>query len=214
MRPRRPAQWKDIPSSSELAALTRCEAEFVWERNVQTVSASPERLRKAARGERAHLQTQMEMERHHNARPRRPAVGVGARAARPVQAPAPAPALREPPPVAPAAGTAAPMGPAAGGESRPPASPVPHIPRSSTDRRCFVASAVYGADDPRTDQLRQFRDTYLMGSATGRGVVQLYYTLSPGLARAIATVPGLRPVVVRALDLIRHRLPHGSGQVS
>lgn len=54
------------------------------------------------------------------------------------------------------------------------------IKSQTSDSRCFIASHVYGVQDPRTEQLRQFRDGYLMPHALGRVFVRVYYALSPG----------------------------------
>lgn len=40
--------------------------------------------------------------------------------------------------------------------------------RREQDRRCFVATAIYGADAPETQALRAWRDQRLMPSAAGR----------------------------------------------
>jgi len=52
----------------------------------------------------------------------------------------------------------------------------------SQDRRCFVATAVYGADAWQTNSLRDFRDERLVSSRIGRLCVSAYYRLSPRLA--------------------------------
>lgn len=49
----------------------------------------------------------------------------------------------------------------------------------STDKRCYVASYLYGVEDPRTETLRQFRDTTLQCSPGGRILIAFYYWLSP-----------------------------------
>lgn len=62
-----------------------------------------------------------------------------------------------------------------------------HIDVSANhDRRCFIASAVYGEDDPRTQLLRQYRDDRLLTHRKGRWLVASYYRLSPPIA-ALAT---------------------------
>lgn len=47
------------------------------------------------------------------------------------------------------------------------------------DRRCFIATAVYGPDAAETDFLRAWRDRALMPSMTGRAAVRIYYSVSP-----------------------------------
>lgn len=51
--------------------------------------------------------------------------------------------------------------------------------RAAMDRRCFIATAIYGADAPETCFLRAWRDRVLMPSKVGRWLVRAYYALSP-----------------------------------
>lgn len=74
------------------------------------------------------------------------------------------------------------------------------------DKRCFVATSLYGPADPRTQQLRQFRDASLLPSRAGRSVVQLYYRVSPSIVVTLQRHPWMRPVARRILDFIRHRI--------
>lgn len=53
--------------------------------------------------------------------------------------------------------------------------------RSGLDRRCFIATAVYGPEAPETNFLRGWRDQALMPSTLGRAFIQLYYQTSPAL---------------------------------
>jgi len=76
----------------------------------------------------------------------------------------------------------------------------------ASDRRCFIASAVYGVDDPRTEQLRRFRDGALATSRAGRLLVTLYYRVSPSIADTLCRFPRLRPIAGRVLDIIRRRI--------
>lgn len=77
---------------------------------------------------------------------------------------------------------------------------------SYVDKRCFIATAVYGGADPRTDQLRRFRDERLMRTSAGRMLVKLYYWISPSIADFITGATWLRPIVERMLDAIRSRI--------
>ena len=78
------------------------------------------------------------------------------------------------------------------------------------DVRCFVATALWGAADPRTQSLREWRDRWLLERRWGRGASRLYYRLSPVLVAVIRRVPALRVLadvvlsaVVRQLTLRR-----------
>ena len=78
--------------------------------------------------------------------------------------------------------------------------------RRSRDTRCFIASAVYGIDDPRTDELRAFRDQVLLTRPMGRTAVRLYYRLSPAVAILLVRVPFLAVTAQRILDSTRRRI--------
>lgn len=51
--------------------------------------------------------------------------------------------------------------------------------RAAEDRRCFVASYLYGVDDPRTQSLRTWRDGRLRRYRGGRVCIAAYYRLAP-----------------------------------
>lgn len=52
---------------------------------------------------------------------------------------------------------------------------------------CFIATASFGTLlHPSVRVLRDFRDSFLLGNALGRKLVDLYYTFSPPLADAVA----------------------------
>ena len=53
------------------------------------------------------------------------------------------------------------------------------------DRRCFIATAVFGPEAPQTMALRAWRDRALIPSRPGRILVRAYYHLSPSLARRL-----------------------------
>lgn len=57
------------------------------------------------------------------------------------------------------------------------------------DRRCFVATYIYGTNDPITWNLRWYRDEVLMPHWFGRGVVRTYYCLSPYLIKIARRYP-------------------------
>lgn len=66
--------------------------------------------------------------------------------------------------------------------------------RRVQDKRCFVASWACGPEHMATQQLRAFRDRTLMSSAIGRGLIQVYYALSPALITLLRHVPGAQTV--------------------
>lgn len=70
------------------------------------------------------------------------------------------------------------------------------------DKRCFIASQVYGGEAWQTNAFRAWRDQTLMPSAAGRAAVRLYYAVSPSIARALARWPAAASLVRRALDRI------------
>jgi len=77
----------------------------------------------------------------------------------------------------------------------------------SQDRRCFIASAVYGPDAWQTQRLRDFRDRELLVRWWGPLGVNLYYKLSPPLARVAERAPWLGRCSRWALDALVRRLP-------
>ena len=79
--------------------------------------------------------------------------------------------------------------------------------RAQQDRRCFVATAIYGADAPQTDLLRQWRDSHLAPYAIGRAMITVYYALSPVLVRWSARRPSITRGVRWLLDRLCCRLP-------
>ncbi|GIX34979.1 MAG: hypothetical protein KatS3mg126_0758 [Lysobacteraceae bacterium] len=77
------------------------------------------------------------------------------------------------------------------------------------DRRCFIASCVYGPDDPRTEALRAWRDQVASKIWLGRLAVAFYYRLSPGVVARIEHRPWLRSVVRGMTDLVRRAMRVG-----
>lgn len=65
---------------------------------------------------------------------------------------------------------------------------------------CFVATAAWGdADHPMVKVLRRLRDEHLLNHASGRGLVALYYRLSPPVAEFIGQSAVLRASARAAL---------------
>lgn len=83
------------------------------------------------------------------------------------------------------------------------------IKSQTSDSRCFIASHVYGIQDPRTEQLRQFRDGVLMPNTLGRVFVRVYYALSPSfvaLCRRNSTMDSVaRRLVAWALRAVQKK---------
>lgn len=52
-----------------------------------------------------------------------------------------------------------------------------------TDKRCYIATAVFGVSAPETIKLRQWRDDYLKNYYFGRKFITVYYKISPFLIR-------------------------------
>lgn len=74
---------------------------------------------------------------------------------------------------------------------------------STADRRCFVASCVFGPEAVETQVLRAYRDAVLSRQCWGRWAVAVYYRISPTVCRilerspiAAAGVRGLLRIVV------------------
>ena len=70
------------------------------------------------------------------------------------------------------------------------------VPAPKSDRSCFIATACYGDyDSPEVRTLRAFRDEVLLQHWFGKVVTQLYYSVSPPLARWLTTRPGVSALV-------------------
>ncbi|OGU21746.1 MAG: hypothetical protein A2580_18020 [Hydrogenophilales bacterium RIFOXYD1_FULL_62_11] len=89
-----------------------------------------------------------------------------------------------------------------------------HAPQSGRDSRCFVASQVYGEDAPQTEELRSFRDRFLMRSSPGRQLVNAYYRVSPPVARMLARAPAAASATRAGLDMVRWMVRSRAGSTS
>ena len=69
-----------------------------------------------------------------------------------------------------------------------------------SDRRCFIATAVYGADAWQTCELRAWRDRVLLRPAAGRIAVAIYYRWSPSLVTFVRKYPAVLPGIRRGID--------------
>jgi hypothetical protein len=70
------------------------------------------------------------------------------------------------------------------------------------DKRCFIATSVYGVDAIETEHLRCIRDRYLMPNSVGMFLVRMYYGASPRIAQACEESERLRRAVRVVLDLV------------
>ncbi len=61
---------------------------------------------------------------------------------------------------------------------------------------CFIATAAYGTPmEEEVQVLREFRDTYLAVNPIGRALTDIYYRVSPPMAKFIIEHPSLKPIV-------------------
>lgn len=60
-------------------------------------------------------------------------------------------------------------------------------------KKCFIATAAFGSEmDPHVDELRQFRNQFLLPHGWGRAFTKFYYKFSPPIADVIKKSDGLR----------------------
>lgn len=65
---------------------------------------------------------------------------------------------------------------------------------------CFIATAAYGTPlASEINVLRKFRDSYLIHRDWGRGLVSVYYTLSPPIAKIIKRSERMKKLVRKIL---------------
>ena len=70
---------------------------------------------------------------------------------------------------------------------------------SGKDKRCFIATAVFGMDAIETNTLRQFRDSYLLPYNLGRIFTSFYYSVSPHVVVLLEKYPILKIPIRAAL---------------
>ena len=72
----------------------------------------------------------------------------------------------------------------------------PPPPPPPDQQACFIATAAYGTPMAEEIQiLREFRDEYLLTNPLGRALVDIYYRVSPPIAKFITEHPRLKPIV-------------------
>ena len=64
------------------------------------------------------------------------------------------------------------------------------------------ATRVLGTDNPKLENLRDFRDTGLTRSRIGRRIIQLYYNNAATINAALERSPALRAVARRVLEVL------------
>lgn len=76
----------------------------------------------------------------------------------------------------------------------------------SSDRRCYVATAIFGNTSPETTILRKWRDQTLSQYYAGRLFIQAYYKISPVLLRIMPswTKPITKSILIRFVQAIRN----------
>lgn len=82
-----------------------------------------------------------------------------------------------------------------------------HAPYSPvTDKRCFIATSVYGPEAIETEQLRQWRDHTLAHKVGGAWLITAYYRVSPYVARFLDRNESLKVFIRSMLNLLLRKL--------
>lgn len=86
--------------------------------------------------------------------------------------------------------------------------------KASGDRRCFIATCVFGPDAAETQVLRAYRDAVLLPRPWGRWLVRIYYRTAPGvcsfLDRSPAAAAAMRALLRKVADRCRIAMCQGS----
>lgn len=80
------------------------------------------------------------------------------------------------------------------------------INKRAEDKRCYVASHLYGVDDERTVLLRCYRDTHLKYSLPGQLFIKVYYRLSPWLVLLARRVPFINKQIAKVVGRFVEKL--------
>ena len=73
-------------------------------------------------------------------------------------------------------------------------------PAATEDKRCFVATELYGPDAMETRSLRSWRDTTLSRLPFGAVLISIYYRISPGIAEYLHKHRWARWIVRKILN--------------
>lgn len=85
---------------------------------------------------------------------------------------------------------------------------------SENKGRCFIATAAFQYHSPEVEFLHNYRDEHLLKSAWGQTFVNVYYQVSPPIARILDRTPALKPAVRWGLRKIISKLPPASDSAS
>lgn len=85
--------------------------------------------------------------------------------------------------------------------------------RQAEDRRCFIATHLYGIEHPKTCILRQYRDEHLATNRAGKALILIYYALSPCLVRVCIKVPVINRMIMALVDRITRRIEEQNKRV-
>lgn len=75
----------------------------------------------------------------------------------------------------------------------------------SNDKRCYIATAIFGAYSEETLLLRRWRDDTLKRTLFGRLFIKVYYKVSPLLLRTLPKwiIPITKQVLIKFINKIR-----------
>jgi hypothetical protein len=77
----------------------------------------------------------------------------------------------------------------------------PHCGEPNPGRMCFIATAAYGTPmAPEIDVLRTWRDESLIKTMPGRLFINVYYTVSPPIARGISKSEPMRAATRKLIN--------------
>jgi hypothetical protein len=85
------------------------------------------------------------------------------------------------------------------------------MPAGGHEARCFVATALWGEVDPRTQALRVWRDTWLLMRPWGPAATRVYYRVSPLLVVVASRSPWLKAFLDVVLSAVVGRVAKRRG---